>query len=114
MIDKKYSSQSFSAKGLDTDESRKLADELAEAVQNEMKLVAKSKLEEIIKKLNELEYTFSLCDELGDYLSYCSEVEREGVHYKLKIDFDIVIATGYAHLLLMENNSLEEEDGNFC
>ncbi|MBH8575062.1 hypothetical protein I8752_18975 [Nostocaceae cyanobacterium CENA369] len=100
MIDERFSEQSFVKCGLDTDEARELSNLLAEEILKELKLLINSQLLEIIHCLNQLGHNIALYEEKKDYIGFCDNCLNIDNYYKLKIDFDIIIATGYAHLKL--------------
>jgi hypothetical protein len=104
MIDEKFSSFAFEQCGLDTEEAKKLSDLLAQEIQQNLGLVIKNKLEQAIGKLNEMGHELKLIEEKADYIGYSAVLNTNPkCSYKLRIDFDSVVMTGYSHL-----NSLEE------
>ena len=106
MIDKRFSSQEFVSKGLDSVESAELSAILAQEIQQELYEGIRIKLDEIVQQLNNMGH--NLKSEYpptpGD-ISFRDEwTDSSGYHCKLRICFDSVISTGYSHLL----NSDEE------
>ncbi|MBD2494278.1 hypothetical protein [Nostoc sp. FACHB-280] len=102
MIDERFSAQSFAECGLDTDEARELANLLADEILNELKLIIKPQLLQIINHLNNEGHNISLSEETKDYIAFCDHCLEPDNYYKLKIDFDMIVATGYAHLISNE------------
>jgi hypothetical protein len=101
MIDERFSASAFEAHGVDTEEAMKLADALAEEIQQELHTVIEPKLRDIVKKLNAMGHHLKLYEEPnpGD-ISFRDDAETEsGYNCKLRVAFDSVVSTGYAHLI---------------
>ncbi len=105
MIDEKFSSFAFEQCGLDTEEAKALSDLLAQEIQQNLELVIKNKLEQAIGKLNAMGHELKLIEEKADYIGYSAVLNANPkCSYRLRIDFDSLVMTGYSHL-----NSLEED-----
>ena len=111
MIDDRFSAASFQERGLDTAESRKLADLLAEEIQLEMHEVILRRMREVIQTLNDMGHN------LQPYgLAMPGEIEfrdrdpepRSGC--RLRVGLDTVISTGYAHLIHIEEENEETSE----
>jgi hypothetical protein len=101
MIDERFSASAFEAHGVDTEEARRLADGLAEEIQQEIYVVIEPKLREIVEKLNAMGHRLKLYEvpEPGD-ISFRDDAETEsGYKCKLRVAFDSIVSTGYAHLV---------------
>jgi hypothetical protein len=107
MIDKRFSARSFEASGLDTERTRRLADILADEIQQELHKVIEPSFIEIVEKLNAMGHDLKLYDEIEPgSIAFRDDVETEsGYKCKLRVAFDTVVSTGYAHL------HTDEEEG---
>lgn len=110
MIDERFASGAFEACGLDTEAARDLADLLADEIQKEMHEVVLVQFAKVVERLNAMGH--ALKPEYppmpGD-LSYRDDWEDDsGYHCKLRVGFDCVVSTGYAHLF--KPDELEEDD----
>jgi hypothetical protein len=99
MIDDRFSAASFVATGLNTKQSRELAYELGNEIQEELHAVITERLLKIVGRLNAMGHDLKLYDPPvpGD-ISYRDDREDEaGYHCKLRVAVDTVISTGYSH-----------------
>ena len=101
MIDDRFSAASFERSGLDTEAARALASALADEIQQELHTVVLPVFRRIVEMLNALGHDLrpegeqkagelSFRDDSGDDSSYIC---------KLRVALDLVISTGYAHLI---------------
>jgi MoaA/NifB/PqqE/SkfB family radical SAM enzyme len=104
MIDERFSAIAFDQLGLDTDGAAQLADLLAEELQKEMHQVIVTHLDRIIEKLNSMGHNLKPYGEHipGDVAYRDDTEDKTGYHCKLRVAFDSVISTGYAHVLSTE------------
>lgn len=101
MIDERFSSAAFEACGIDTQAARDLADLLAREVQLEMHEAIIAYFGKIVGRLNAMGHAlkFEYDPSPGD-LSYRDDWQDDsGYHCKLRVGFDSVVSTGFAHLL---------------
>ncbi len=105
MIDEKFSAEAFISSGIDTDESQKLADLLAEEVAKELHEIINAKVVEIVEKLNSMGHSLApeYKDKIGDISFRDDSLENEKYQCKLRLGVDTVISTGYSHLIDLEN-----------
>jgi hypothetical protein len=101
MIDEKFSSESFISVGIDTDESRKLADLLAEEVANELHKIVTEKVAEIVEELNSMGHSLKpeYKPEIGNISFRDDFWKNVEYHCKLRLGIDTVISTGYSNLI---------------
>jgi len=101
MIDEKFSSETFARLGLDTDESRKLADVLQQEVNEEMRRIIEPAFERIVAKLNSLGHNLKLeLEKANGEISFRDEYnDANGYHCKLRLGFDYVTSAGYADVI---------------
>jgi hypothetical protein len=106
VIDDRFSSSTFALYGLDSKEARDLADLLAEEIKKEMQSIVEAHFTNIVERLNAMGHTLKPeVIALGE-LSYRDDFEDEDSYRcKLRVAFDFVVSTGYAHLV---NNGLDE------
>jgi hypothetical protein len=104
MIDERFSADSFAKLGLDTKESRDLADSLEREVNKEMQQVIEPAFEKIITKLNLLGHNLKLEQErtTGE-ISFRDDNNDNGYHCKLRLAFDYLTSAGYADLLSLDD-----------
>lgn len=98
MIDERFSSEAFLDAGLNSDKANRMAETLAEEIQNEMHQVVLPKFLEIIERLNAMGHNLKPYDtiEPGD-ISFRDDTEDEtGYHCRLRVAIDTVISTGYS------------------
>jgi hypothetical protein len=102
MIDQRFSAKAFEAHGIDTDEARRLADALGDEIQGELHKVIQPKLIEIVGKLNSMGHQLKPYDQIEPgSISFRDDMETEsGYKCKLRVAFDGVVSTGYAHLYI--------------
>ena len=99
MVDERFSAAAFTACGLDTKEARALAELLEEEVLKEMQDVVEAHFTGIIKRLNDMGHQLKLEVVALGQLTYRDDYEDEqGYHCKLRVAFESVVSTGYAHL----------------
>jgi hypothetical protein len=101
MIDSRFSASRFEELGLDTQESRRLADLLADEIQTELHNVIAKRMEEIRELLNRMGHNLKpeYPPKPGD-ISYRDEATGDDDYpCRLRIGVDTVISTGYAHLI---------------
>ncbi len=107
MIDERFSAEAFISSGIDTNESQKLADLLAEEVANELHEIVNTKLVEIVGKLNSMGHSLKREDnsKVGD-ISYRDDswTNEKTYQCKLRLAVDTVISTGYSHLIDLDKN----------
>jgi len=108
MVDKRFSSAAFEACGLDSDAARKLADLLADEIQKELHKMLTAKLLIIIERLNGMGHRLKLAyPPVPGEISYSDEWEDEtGYHCKMRVALDTVVSTGYAHLIMADDDVL--------
>lgn len=92
-MDIKFSKEEFDRLGVDTQESKILAEDLESYVLQELQRVVDDKVNQIIADLNQLGHKLELQEEstLGG-ISYV-EVNR------LRLAVDIVVSSGYSHMI---------------
>ena len=92
----KYSNELFEAAGLDSAAARKLADQLAADVAQEVHVVVLPKLQELVAGLRSVGHQLQPYEDIriGD-VSYRDE-PSPGM-CRLRLACDTVISTGYAH-----------------
>jgi hypothetical protein len=100
MLDERFSASAFSGCGIDTKDARALADLLAEEVQKEMQDALAQQFVSIVKRLNDMGHNLKQeAIALGEF-SYKDDYEDDtGYHCRLRLALDLVISTGYAHLI---------------
>src|SRR6266404_3075871 len=101
MINERFSLAAFEVRGLDTEAARDLADSLADEIQKEMHEVVLVHFANVVERLNAMGH--ALKPEYppmpGD-LSYRDDWEDDsGYHCRLRVGFDCIVSTGFAHLL---------------
>lgn len=100
MVDQRFSSSAFASRGLDSEEAQQLADELEEEVQKEMQTVLEVKFGDIVDRLNRMGHNLKPERVALGELSYRDDDEDEkGYYCKLRVAVDLVVSTGYAHLI---------------
>lgn len=101
MIDERFSAEEFILSGIDTDESQKLADLLAEEVANELHQVVNAKVIEIVEKLNSIGHSLKpeYESKVGEISFRDNSFEDGKYQCKLRLGVDTVISTGYSHLI---------------
>jgi hypothetical protein len=101
MIDEKFSKKSFSDAGLNTPESKKLADQLAQEIQAKIHISITQELNNIVENLNCMGHNLRLYEDIqpGD-ISYRDDNDEDGSNYEcyLRLAVDTIISTGYSHL----------------
>lgn len=105
MVDERFSASAFASCGLDSEESRALADVLAEEVEKEMQDVVEAHFAGVVKRLNEMGHQLKPeVIALGE-ITYRDDYEDEhGYHCKLRVAVDFTVSTGYAHLISISEN----------
>ncbi len=101
MIDEKFSAESFNLAGIDTNESKKLSNLLAEEVAQELHKVVNVKIIEIVEKLNSIGHSLKPEYEpkIGE-ISFRDDFWKNEEYYcKLRLAVDTVISTGYSDLV---------------
>ena len=100
MVDERFSSSSFESRGLDTEQARLLADQLADEIQREMQDVLEQRLSMIVKRLNQMGHNLRLEESASGEAAYRDDYEdQKGYHCRLRVALDLVVSTGYAHLI---------------
>ena len=101
MVDERFSAAKFAEHGIDTEEAEQLAKVLGDEIQEEMHEVIQAKLNEIIERLNKMGHNLK-----PEYPSTPGDIsfrddwnDKHGYHCKLRVGFDTVVSTGYAHLI---------------
>jgi hypothetical protein len=114
MVDERFSEERFFSFGVDTNEARRLADELAVEIQAELHAVVSLKISEIIERLNSMGHSL-FPDKIapGDisYIDLRHDVKGQE-QYRLRVGFDSVVSTGYAHMLSAESALELAKDAN--
>jgi hypothetical protein len=109
MLDDKFSAASFASCGIDSEEARLLADRLAEEVLKELHKVIEERFTDIVRRLNQMGH--QLMPEvvaLGE-LTYRDDYnDEQGYHCKLRVAFDGIVSTGYAHLVASDTKKGEK------
>jgi hypothetical protein len=113
MIDERFSAAKFTECGIDSKASEHLAKLLGDELQVEMHEVIQVKFNEIVEQLNKMGH--NLKPEYppipGDISFRDDWVDKDGYHCKLRVGFDTVVSTGYAHLINpSESNILRDGD----
>jgi hypothetical protein len=100
MIDKRFSSRAFESHGIDTEGARRLADTLADEIQQELHKVIEPRFMEIVANLNAMGHDLKLYDQVEPGgIAFRDDMETgSGYKCKLRVAFDTVVSTGYAHL----------------
>jgi hypothetical protein len=99
MIDERFSSERFMACGLDTPEAAALAEELQKEIELAMDDAVKSAFRNIAVHLNEMGHNLRTEEDVIGTLTFRDDwTDETGYHCKLRIGFDTVVSTGYAHL----------------
>jgi hypothetical protein len=99
MINEKFSAESFGELGLDSIESRELANSLEYEVNKELQLLIETKFEEIVTKLNLMGHQLKLEEKTTGEISYRDDNnDDDGYHCKLRLAFDYLTSAGYADL----------------
>lgn len=101
MIDDRFSDSQFSALGLDSDDARCLADELAVEIQAEVHECVPRKMSEIADRLNGLGHHLELEVAVPGEISFW-DVRKGGAGEErchLRMGLDSVVSTGYAHMI---------------
>lgn len=114
MIDGRFSEASFSSLGVDTDEARELANELAIEIQAEIHTVVSQKMAEIIERLNLMGHALNPDAIAPGDISYVDlrHNTKGDKQYRLRVGFDSVVSTGYAHMLSAEEAFKLLKDAN--
>jgi hypothetical protein len=100
MIDERFAASAFSARGVNTEGSRSLADQLANAITEELQHAVGVELARIINQLNQLGHNLKPKETALGEFSYRDDYEDEtGYHCKLRVALDLVVSTGYAHVI---------------
>jgi|SoiMethySBSTD1v2_1073268.scaffolds.fasta_scaffold1019425_3 hypothetical protein len=113
MVDERFSAAKFTEYGVDSEEAEQLAKLLGDEIQVEMHEVIQVKFNEIIERLNKMGHNLkSEYPPIPGDISFRDDwVDKDGYHCKLRVGFDTVVSTGYAHLINpSEGNTLH--DGN--
>jgi hypothetical protein len=110
MVDERFSAKAFEKCGLDSQAARDLADLLADEIQQEVHEVIKERILGIVERLNKMGHDLKpLHLPVPGDISYRDDWEDDsGYHCKLRVAFDSVVSTGYAHLITSKD---EEEEG---
>ena len=100
MIIERYSKREFAARGLGTDEAKRLATELQAGAELELRNMLEPAVRQIVNRLNELGHNlkFELVDPgnlpgESNYGDYSKGGENPG--YSLRFSADIVVTCGY-------------------
>lgn len=111
MIDERFSADCFTKCGLNTDVARKLADQLADEIQEEMHRVIREHFLKIIDRLNAMGHSLQEYEPIAPgYLAFRDDWEDEtGYHCKLLVAFDSIVTTGYAHTIDIDEAYKEYE-----
>lgn len=100
MVDERFRSEEFARVGLDTDAARDLSALLENEVCNEMQTVLKSSFRSIVSRLNSMGHDLKLYDEALGEIAFRDDYESDsGYHCKLRVACDLIISSGYAHLI---------------
>ena len=100
MIDERFAASAFSAHGVDTEGSRSLADQLTSAITEEMQHAVEVELARIVSRLNQLGHNLKPKEIALSEFSYRDDYEDDsGYHCKLRVALDLVVSTGYAHVI---------------
>ena len=113
MINHDFSKKSFECAGLDTDQSKKLAEQLSQEIQKALHLVVAEELDNIVKTLNQMGHNLNLYEppKPGDICYRDDNDENETDNYQcfLRIAVDTIISTGYSHLYKFDNEIIEND-----
>ncbi|CAN5361711.1 hypothetical protein BH10ACI2_BH10ACI2_06220 [soil metagenome] len=104
MIDKRFSAEAFTKAGIDSDESRKLADMPAEEVASELHQIIEAKVTQIVEDLNSIGHDLrpESAPIVGD-ISFRDDYRVDDTYKcKLRLAVDTVISTGNSHLTASE------------
>ena len=114
MIDERFSTGAFEAKGLDTEAAADLAAELAEVVARILHDGVRPVIAQVVQDLNRLGHAVkaSEVDATGRFAFRDERVDAQGDHARLRLAVDIVVSTGYAHDLTAEQLLAEVKDLN--
>jgi len=109
MIDEKFSAESFAKLGLDSDQSRELADQLQREVSEEMQQVIEEKFKEIVEKLNSLGHNlrFKQDSSTGE-ISFRDDYVNGDYYCKLRLAFDYVTSAGYPDLINPNDEDIQK------
>ena len=100
----KYTKDKFEAAGRNTREARDLCNQLQDDVMEELHTVVLPKFQEIISKLNEAGHNLTPYSEIiaGD-IEYRDEPTDDFCY--LRLACDMVISSGYAHTISLEQSA---------
>jgi hypothetical protein len=100
MVDERFSYNAFEARGLDTQAARDLADVLADEIQQEMHNLIVEHFLTIIERLNQMGHKLKPLypPRPGDFAYRDDWEDESGYHCKLRVAWDSVVSTGYAHM----------------
>lgn len=101
MLDERFSASAFEKLGINTEEARLLANLLADEVLKEMQKIVEPQFSKIITRLNEMGHNLKPEAIAPGELSYRDDWEDDqGYQCKLRVALDLVVSTGYAHLII--------------
>ncbi|SRR6266545_6138520 len=101
MVDERFSALSFGVCGVDSEGAKKLADSLAEEIQNELHETIQTSFHRIIDRLNAMGHKLKAAypPKPGDFSYRDDWKDESGYHCKLRVGLDVIVSTGYGHLL---------------
>lgn len=101
MIDSRFSADAFEACGLNTTEAGNLAELLSKEIQLQLHYAIMPELQLIIDKLNSFGHRLKPDDDqiVGDISFRDDNNDHNRYQCKLRIGIDLVVSTGYAHLI---------------
>jgi len=101
MVDERFSAAKFAECGIDSEASEQLAKSLGAEIQEEMHEVIQLKFSEIVGRLNKMGHNLKpeYPPTPGDISFRDDWADKDGYHCKLRVGFDTVVSTGYAHLI---------------
>jgi hypothetical protein len=101
MINERFSATKFAECGIDSANAKHLAELLEDEILQEIHEVIQTKFSEIIEYLNNMGHNLKLKDLAapGDISFRDDWVDNDGYHCKLRVGIDVVVSTGYAHLI---------------
>ncbi len=91
----RFSAKNFEKCGWKTKESRILADELCQAIQEELDELLKPAFEGIVRDLNLLGHNLELYDEHPGEYHYREFFSEDRKNYKMLVALDTVVTVGY-------------------
>lgn len=99
MVDERFSAARFAVLGVDTLAARRLAEELSEAISDELHEAVAVVIKGVVARLNAMGHALKVEQFVPGDVSYRDDFEdKAGYHCRLRLAVDTIVSSGYAHL----------------